>query len=162
MPDGGAFLRREGLLLLPLEQVEKAFALSTACFNLALMPADSREKVLREMRQSLQMGDAEFAEFERSLIIPMVQRHREMFPLMHADASAGPWLEDLGPPPPPTAVPERPKAGLRGDTNPRPWAAAMESSSGSARSASLSFSRNPCRSSLSRSTCSARLSWVMS
>jgi SEC-C motif len=65
------------------EQLEKAFAISQLCYNLALFPDDQRETVLDEMRQELGMDAAEFAEFRRTVIVPMLRRHEEMFPGMH-------------------------------------------------------------------------------
>jgi hypothetical protein len=65
------------------EQLNKAFAISQLCYNLALFPDDQRDTTLAEMRQSLKMDEAEFAEFRRSVIDPMIQRHEEMFPGMH-------------------------------------------------------------------------------
>jgi uncharacterized protein YecA (UPF0149 family) len=65
------------------EQVSNAFGISQICFNLALLPEDSREKALSEMRSTLKMDDDEFDEFRRSVVAPMIQRHQEMFPLMH-------------------------------------------------------------------------------
>lgn len=65
------------------EQLNKAFAISQLCYNLALLPDDRRDKMLSEMRQSLGMDDAEFAEFQRSVIVPMIRRHEEMFPGLH-------------------------------------------------------------------------------
>jgi hypothetical protein len=64
------------------EQLEKAFAISQLCYNLALLPDDQRDTTLDEMRQNLGMDDAEFAEFRRSVIVPMIRRHEEMFPGM--------------------------------------------------------------------------------
>ena len=64
------------------EQLNKAFALSQLCYNLALLPDDQRDTMLSEVRQSLEMDDAEFAEFRRSIIVPMIRRHEEMFPGM--------------------------------------------------------------------------------
>jgi hypothetical protein len=65
------------------EQLEKAFSISQLCYNLALLPADKRDTMLDEMRQTLGMDDAEFADFRRSVIDPMIRRHEEMFPMMH-------------------------------------------------------------------------------
>ena len=65
------------------EQLNKAFTISQLCYNLALLPDDQRDTMLYEMRQTLGMEDAEFAEFRRSVIVPMVRRHEEMFPGMH-------------------------------------------------------------------------------
>ena len=49
-----------------LEEVNKAFALGTLCYNLALFPVDIREKSISEMRSDLKMDDEEFDEFRRS------------------------------------------------------------------------------------------------
>ena len=65
------------------EQLEKAFAISQLCYNLALLPDDRRDTMLDEVRQTLGMDDAEFAEFRRSVIDPMIRRHEEMFPGLH-------------------------------------------------------------------------------
>jgi hypothetical protein len=65
------------------EQLNKAFSISQLCYNLALLPDDRRDTMLSEMRQTLGMDDAEFAEFRRSVIVPMIRRHEEMFPGMH-------------------------------------------------------------------------------
>ena len=64
------------------EQLKKAFAISQLCYNLALLPDDQRDTTLDEMRQNLKMDDAEFADFRRSVIVPMIRRHEEMFPGM--------------------------------------------------------------------------------
>src|SRR5437762_2158335 len=66
-----------------VEQMDKAFSMSTLCYNLALLPEESRETALSEMRPTLKMDDEEFEEFRRSIIDPMIRRHQEMFPLMH-------------------------------------------------------------------------------
>ena len=70
------------------EQLNKAFAISQLCYNLALLPDDQRDTMLSELRQTLRMDDAEFAEFRRSVIVPMIRRHEEMFPLLHQRGSA--------------------------------------------------------------------------
>ncbi len=71
-----------------LEQMNKAFTMSQLCYNLALVPKDERDKRLREMQSSLQLNDEELDEFQRSIVIPMIQRHEEMFPMMHRRVSA--------------------------------------------------------------------------
>ena len=70
------------------EQLSKAFAISQLCYNLALLPEDKRDTTLTEMRPTLQMDDEEFDAFLRSVVIPMIQRHQEMFPRMHQRVSA--------------------------------------------------------------------------
>jgi SEC-C motif len=73
-----------------LEQLNKAFAISQICFNLALLPDDRRETTLSEMRPTLKMDDEEFDAFRRSIVVPMIRRHQEMFPLMHRRDSTDP------------------------------------------------------------------------
>ena len=68
-------------------QLNKAFAISQLCYNLALMPEDSRDQMLSEMRLSLKMDDEEFDDFRRSIVVPMIRRHQEMFPQMHRRVS---------------------------------------------------------------------------
>ena len=73
-----------------VEQLNKAFAISQLCFNLALSPDDKRDTSLSEMRSSLKMDDEEFDEFRRSIVVPMIQRHEEMFSQMHRRGSTDP------------------------------------------------------------------------
>jgi len=82
-----------------IEQMNKAFSISQICYNLALLPADKRDEMLREVRPSLQMDEQEFDEFRSSILLPMIQRHEEMFPFLHrrgSDASSS-WLIDPSP-----------------------------------------------------------------
>jgi hypothetical protein len=72
------------------EDLNRAFAISQVCFNLALLPEEGREKSLGKMQSSLEMDDEEFAEFRRSIVDPMIRRHEEMFPLMHRRVSGNP------------------------------------------------------------------------
>jgi len=70
------------------EQLNKALTISQLCYNLALMPEDKRDRMLGELRPSLQMDDEEFDDFRRSVVVPMIRRHQEMFPRMHGRKSA--------------------------------------------------------------------------
>ena len=70
-----------------LEELNKAFSISQLCYNLALLPEEDREQSIREMRSSLEMDDGQFDEFRRSVILPMIRRHQEMFPQMHRRSS---------------------------------------------------------------------------
>ena len=72
------------------EDLNKALALSTLCYNLALLPTDGRETMLSEMRSKMNMDQEEFDGFRRSFIDPMIRRHEEMFPLMHRRVATGP------------------------------------------------------------------------
>ena len=73
-----------------LEQMKKAFAIGQLCFNLALVPDDRRDTAISEMQTILQMDDEDFDAFRRSIVVPMIRRHHEMFPLMHGRVSADP------------------------------------------------------------------------
>ena len=64
------------------EQLNKAMSISQLCYNLALFPDEQRDTVLAETQKSCGMDDAEFADFRRSVIDPMIRRHEEMFPGM--------------------------------------------------------------------------------
>ena len=81
------------------EQMNKAFAISQVCFNLALLPRDERETAISQMQADLEMDDDEFEAFRRSIVLPMIERHQEMFPLMHRRIPTGPSQSD----PPPLA-----------------------------------------------------------
>lgn len=69
------------------EQLNKAFAISQFCYNLALLPDDERDAALSEMQGAFKMDDAEFDAFRRSIVLPMIERHHQMFPFMHRRAS---------------------------------------------------------------------------
>ena len=73
-----------------VDQPNKAFALAQLCWNLALLPEEARDEALGKMRLTLKMGDDEFEAFRRSVVIPMIRRHQEMFPRMHQRGSLQP------------------------------------------------------------------------
>jgi hypothetical protein len=73
-----------------LDQVNRAASLGQLCWNLALLPAEACDESLAEMRAGLKMDDDEFEEFRRSVVIPMIRRHREMFPHLHQCSSMEP------------------------------------------------------------------------
>jgi hypothetical protein len=79
------------------EQLNNAFAMSQLCYNLALLPEDERDTALSEMRPALRMDDEEFDAFLRSVVIPMIRRHHEMFPRMHRLTSAA-STQSISPP----------------------------------------------------------------
>ena len=63
--------------------MNRAMAVAQMCWNFALMPEDRRETAIDEMKPTLKMTDEEFAEFRQKVILPMIRRHREMFPGLH-------------------------------------------------------------------------------
>ena len=79
--------------------MNRALGLAQICFNLALLPEERREKLLTEMRPTLNMDDEAFAEFRHSLVEPMIRRHEEMFPRMHRRVAVDTLFDDLAPPP---------------------------------------------------------------
>jgi uncharacterized protein YecA (UPF0149 family) len=76
-----------------LDQMNRAFSISQFCFNLALLQDEKREKALSEMRATLGMDDEEFEAFRHTIVVPMIERHQQMFPRMHNRVSAGPWQD---------------------------------------------------------------------
>ncbi len=69
-----------------LEQMNRAFTISQACWNLALLPEEDRKEALAKIQPMLSLDDEEFAAFRHAVINPMIQRHQEMFPRMHRRA----------------------------------------------------------------------------
>ena len=69
-----------------VEQMNRALMISQLCWNLSLLPKEERETSLSEMRMSLGMGDDEFDAFRQSVVVPMIQRHHEMFPQLHQNS----------------------------------------------------------------------------
>lgn len=65
-----------------LDQMNKAFAIAQLCWNVALFSEEKRDEILSKMRSTLMMDDAEFEAFRRSVLLPMIRRHHEMFPHM--------------------------------------------------------------------------------
>ena len=70
-----------------VEQLQKAFAASQLCYNLALLSDDKQEKAISELQSGMEMDDEEFALFRSAIITPMIRRHQEMFPRMHRQGS---------------------------------------------------------------------------
>jgi hypothetical protein len=81
-----------------MEQMNKAMAIGQACWNLAIMPEDTRDQAISEMRSTLRMDDDEFEVFRSSIIVPMILRHLEMFPQMHRRAPTAPLPSSPAPP----------------------------------------------------------------
>ena len=95
------------------EDIQRALSLSQLCWNLALMPEDAREQSLVGMQPTLKMNDADFQEFRRDLILPMVRRHHAMFPNMHRLGTSDPHaaLGEPAHPPVRQSRPAKPYAG---------------------------------------------------
>jgi hypothetical protein len=79
-----------------LEEMQRAMTFSQLCWNISVAPHDQRGKVLDDLRSGLGMAVAEFEEFRQSVIEPMIRRHEEMFPAMHAGRRLDAMGADLG------------------------------------------------------------------
>jgi len=64
--------------------VNRAMTLAQMCWNFALLPEDKRDAAIDEMKPALEMTDEEFTEFRQHAVLPMIERHHEMFPGLHA------------------------------------------------------------------------------
>ena len=63
-------------------QMQNALSIAQMCWNLALLPEKEQKDSLAQMRPALGMDTTEFADFCDSVVVPMIKRHREMFPNM--------------------------------------------------------------------------------
>jgi hypothetical protein len=97
-------------------QLNKAFAISQLCYNLSLVPEDSRDRALNEMRLTLEMDDDEFDDFRRSIVVPMIRRHQEMFPQMHRRGPTN--SSQSGPSPSGPSFRKRPRMAARAEAYP--------------------------------------------
>jgi hypothetical protein len=79
-----------------VEDMNKALQLSQLCWNLALLPEEALDRSIAEMQPDLKMDDAGFEEFRRGIIMPMIRRHREMFPGLHQRRSGQRSMGPLG------------------------------------------------------------------
>lgn len=70
-----------------IEQMNKALAIGQACWNLAILPEEKRRSALDGLRDCFPMSDADFEDFGRSIIFPMIRRHEDMFPKLHGRQS---------------------------------------------------------------------------
>ncbi len=66
-----------------IDGINRATALAQMCWTLAILPEERRDAAIDKMKPALSMTDEQFAEFRQLVILPMIQRHREMFPQMH-------------------------------------------------------------------------------
>jgi len=72
------------------EDLERALKLSQLCWNLAILPQTSRDGFLSKTQQALGMDDDEFQDLKNGVVLPMIQRHQEMFPALHHPSRTAP------------------------------------------------------------------------
>ena len=73
-----------------VDKMNRAMTVAQMCWNLALLPEDRRDAAIDQLKPALQMTDGEFAEFRQHVVLPMIQRHHEMFPGMHVRSTQTP------------------------------------------------------------------------
>lgn len=73
-----------------VDKMNRAMTVAQMCWNLTLLPEERRDAAIDELKPALPMTDGEFAEFRQHLVLPMIQRHREMFPGMHVRSTQRP------------------------------------------------------------------------
>ncbi|MCL4206952.1 MAG: SEC-C domain-containing protein [Pirellulaceae bacterium] len=66
-----------------VERMNRAMTIAQVCWNLAISSEEGRDEMLERVKPLVNMTDSEFAEFRQHIVLPMIQRHREMFPGMH-------------------------------------------------------------------------------
>ncbi len=69
------------------EQMQNSLSIAQLSWNLALLPEKEQKDSLAQMRPAPGMNATEFADFCDSVLVPMIKRHREMFPNMSRPAS---------------------------------------------------------------------------
>jgi hypothetical protein len=70
-------------------EMRKAMMIAQLCWNLAMVPESEIDAELERFRPSMNVGESEFQHIRRDIIMPMICRHREMFPNMHSNRKAG-------------------------------------------------------------------------
>jgi len=85
-----------------IEDMNRAMTIAQLCWNLALVPEDKRDVEIDAMKSSLKMTDTDFADFRQRLILPMIQRHCDMFPALHHRSTQASKIVSVAP-----ALPEK-------------------------------------------------------
>ena len=79
-------------------QLQRAMDIAQLCWNLALLPEEERDAAIDKFQSTLEMTDEEFAEFRQKFVLPMIVRHVEMFPVMHARCKQSRYAAGAGSP----------------------------------------------------------------
>ena len=66
-----------------IDKMNRAMTIAQMCWNLALLPENQRDEAIDKLKPKLEMTDEEFTEFRQHVVLPMIERHHEMFPGMH-------------------------------------------------------------------------------
>jgi uncharacterized protein YecA (UPF0149 family) len=103
-----------------MEQVNRALAISQACWNIAILPEQKRQSCMDSIGQALSVEDAELDEFQHSILEPMIRRHEQMFPGMHQLGSQRFPDREPSPSPFPAAAWPRDKSAEPGRYDPCP------------------------------------------
>ena len=84
------------------EQLNQAMLIAQICWNLALTPEEELESALADLQSTLKMDADEFEDFQRDVVLPMVERHYDMFPDMPRMGEED-QSQEASPPPTPVA-----------------------------------------------------------
>ena len=82
-----------------IDGMNRAMTVAQMCWNLAILPEGQRGKVIDEFKAALDMTDGEFTEFRQHVVLPMIERHHEMFPGLHSRSKQIPDMIDVVPSP---------------------------------------------------------------
>ena len=64
------------------KQFQYALSVAQLCWNLSLAKADVRKEIIAKLKTK-DMTDADFTEYCNTIIFPMIDRHKKMFPSLH-------------------------------------------------------------------------------
>lgn len=79
------------------EQLNHALATSQLCWNLALIPDDKRDEAIANIQLETKLNNEHFIDFRDGVILPMIERHKEMFPQMHFSRENETYNSDINP-----------------------------------------------------------------
>lgn len=69
------------------EQLQRALQLGQLFWNFALLPQEELDDSIAKLQTELKMNDEDARMFRIDMVEPMMQRHRKMYPLLHARRS---------------------------------------------------------------------------
>ena len=73
-----------------VDQMNRAMTIAQMCWNLAILPESQRDAAIDKLKPTFEMTDGDFNEFRQQVILPMIQRHGEMFPGMQTHSRQSP------------------------------------------------------------------------
>ena len=65
------------------EQMQRAMSIAQVCWNIAVLPEEGQRDALEHILPALNISEDKLEDFCAKLLLPMIARHREMFPELH-------------------------------------------------------------------------------